>query len=59
VVSRGLREGPQGLSKSIDDLLARYADQLATKPADIAVLRSSPVRVRYLDYDWSLNDIMR
>ena len=44
---------------SIDKLLALYAEQLATKPADIAVLRSSPVRVRYLDYDWSLNDVQR
>jgi hypothetical protein len=52
------QQGHRGID-SIDKLLARYAQQLATKPADIAVLRSSTVRVRYLDYDWSLNDVQR
>ena len=52
------QKGHRGVG-SIDKLLALYAEQLATKPADIAVPRSSPVRVRYLDYDWSLNDVQR
>ena len=52
------QKGHRGVG-SIDKLLALYAEQLATKPADITVLRSSPVRVRYLDYDWSLNDVQR
>jgi hypothetical protein len=52
------RKGHRGVS-SVDKLLALYAEQLATKPADIAVLRTSPVRIRYLDYDWSLNDVQR
>ncbi len=44
---------------SIDKLLARYAEQLGSVPADRATLRAGPVRVRYLDYDWSLNDAGR
>ena len=52
------QKGHRGVS-SIDKLLALYAEQLATNPADLAVLRSSPVRVRFLDYDWSLNDVTR
>ncbi|MCZ4317150.1 DUF547 domain-containing protein [Comamonadaceae bacterium G21597-S1] len=52
------QKGHRGVG-SIDKLLALYAEQLATKPADIAVLRSGTVRVRYLDYDWSLNDVSR
>ena len=52
------QQGHRGVG-SIDRLLALYAEQLATKPADLAALRASPVRVRYLDYDWSLNDVQR
>jgi Protein of unknown function, DUF547 len=52
------QQGHRGV-RSIDDLLALYAEQLAANPADLAVLRTAPVRVRYLDYDWSLNGIGR
>ncbi len=52
------QKGHRGVG-SIDKLLALYADQLASKPADRAALRAGPVRVRYLHYDWSLNDITR
>lgn len=51
-------QGHRGIA-SIDQLLARYADQLAKIPADRAALRAAVVRVRYLDYDWSLNDAAR
>jgi len=52
------QKGHRGVS-SIGQLLALYADQLAATPAERAALRSGPVRVRYLDYDWSLNDVQR
>lgn len=52
------QKGHRGVG-SIDKLLALYADQLANTPADRAALRAGPVRVRYLDYDWSLNDVRR
>ena len=47
-------KGHKGLRK-IDDLLARYADQLADAPADRDRLRAGGVPVSHLDYDWSLN----
>lgn len=52
------QKGHRGVG-SIDKLLALYADQLTNTPAERATLRAGPVRVRYLDYDWSLNDIPR
>ena len=51
-------KGHKGLRK-IDDLLARYADQLADAPADRDKLRAGSVTVTHLDYDWSLNDTGR
>ena len=45
--------------RSIDDLLARYAVQLADAPADRDRLRAGGVPVSHLDYDWSLNDTGR
>ncbi len=51
-------QGHKGFRK-IDDLLARYADQLADAPADREKLRSGPVAISHLDYDWSLNDSAR
>ena len=51
-------QGHQGFRK-IDDLLARYADQLADAPADREKLRSGSVTISHLDYDWSLNDSAR
>lgn len=51
-------KGHRGFRK-IDDLLARYADQLADSPADRDRLRAGGVPVSHLDYDWSLNIIGR
>jgi len=51
-------KGHKGLNK-LEDLLARYAEQLADGGADRDTLRSGSVSIRYLDYDWSLNDISR
>lgn len=47
--------GHKGFS-SINDVVAKYADQLADAPADRALLRSGAVPIRFLEYDWSLND---
>ncbi|MBC8119969.1 MAG: DUF547 domain-containing protein [Burkholderiaceae bacterium] len=47
--------GHRGFS-SVNDVVARYADQLADTPADRALLRSGAVSIKFLEYDWSLND---
>lgn len=44
---------------SVADVAARYADQLADNDADRTALRAKSVPVRYLEYDWSLNDVGR
>ncbi len=41
----------------VQDVVAKYADQLADSPADRALLRAKMVPIRFLDYDWSLNDV--
>ena len=51
-------KGHKGLRK-VEDVLARYADQLADAPADREKLKSGSVTISYLDYDWSLNDVGR
>ena len=38
---------------------ARYAEQLADSAADRAALRAGGFAVKFLDYDWSLNDAAR
>ena len=50
--------GQRGI-RSLDDLIVRYADQLAVTPADRTQIRAGSMQVSYLDYDWSLNDIAR
>lgn len=47
--------GHKGFS-SVNDVVAKYADQLADSPADRALLRSGAAPIRFLEYDWSLND---
>ena len=51
-------KGYKGLHR-IEDLLARYAEQLADTAADREKLKSGLVTISHLDYDWSLNDIGR
>lgn len=51
-------QGHRGFRK-IDDLLARYAEQLTDVPAERERLRAGGVPVSHLDYDWSLNDLGR
>ena len=49
------QQGNRGIRR-LDDLVLRYADQLGLTPADRQQIRNGSVRIRYLDYDWSLND---
>ena len=51
-------KGHKGIKK-MDDVLARYAEQLADAPADRDKLRAGGVAISHLDYDWSLNDSAR
>jgi hypothetical protein len=43
----------------LPDLVARYAAQLADDPADRDRLRARSVPIRFIDYDWALNDLPR
>lgn len=49
-------KGHKGFS-SVADVVAKYADQLADVPADRAALRGKQVKIDFLEYDWSLNDV--
>lgn len=42
---------------SLAELGARYAGQLADTDADRAALRAGGAPIRFIDYDWSLNDV--
>ena len=53
---KDFEKGHKGFS-SINDVVVKYADQLADAPADRAQLRAGQTSVRFLDYDWSLNDV--
>ena len=52
------QQGHRGIRK-LADLVLRYADELGVPMTDRQPIRNGEVRVRYLDYDWSLNDIGR
>ncbi len=51
-------KGHKGFSK-VEDVFAKYADQLTAAPADREKIRAKSVSVTHLDYDWSLNDLGR
>lgn len=51
-------KGHQGYSR-VEDLMARYAVQLADNAADQDKIKAKTVPLSYLDYDWSLNDLGR
>jgi len=53
---RDFEKGHRGFG-SIQDVLARYADRLADTEPDRAMLRAGNVPVRFLEYDWTLNDV--
>ncbi|MGH8694806.1 MAG: DUF547 domain-containing protein [Burkholderiales bacterium] len=49
--SRGYRS-----IRSVPAFLATYAELLADRPADQALIRTEQAPLDYLDYDWTLND---
>ena len=51
-------KGHLGL-KRVEDLLARYAEQLTDVPAEQTALRQRSLPIAHLNYDWSLNDTGR
>lgn len=51
-------KGHKGFQR-LEDVLARYAEQLADAPTDRDKLRAKNVAISHLDYDWSLNDLGR
>ncbi len=52
------QKGHRGIG-NLNDLVLRYADALGVPMAERAAIRAGSVRIRYVDYDWSLNDIRR
>lgn len=54
--ARDFEKSHKGLS-SVNDVVAKYRDQLADTADDRAQLRSGKVPIRFLEYDWSLNDV--
>ena len=51
-------KGSRGIT-SVPQFLARYADILADEAAARAAVRQGQAQIRYLDYDWTLNDAKR
>jgi len=47
--------GYRGIA-SLPDFFARYAAQLADRPQDQARVREHKAKIRFLGYDWTLND---
>ena len=51
-------KGHQGFQK-VEDVFARYAEQLSGDAAVQAQLKARQLKPEFLDYDWSLNDAAR
>lgn len=43
-------------ARSVNAFLAAYASQLSKRPEDQQTIRDGKANLRFLDYDWSLND---
>ncbi len=41
---------------SVEQFLARYADRLADDPAQQKIIREQKAGLKFLDYNWGLND---
>ena len=52
---KDFEKGHKGFT-SVKATMARYADSLADKPEDRALVREQKADISFLDYDWSLND---
>ena len=48
-----------GGTSSVHQFLARYADFIADEAVGRALVRRGKLPIRYLDYDWTLNDVTR
>jgi hypothetical protein len=55
---KDFEKGHKGFT-SLKQTFSRYADLLADKPEDRALVREQKVEVSFLPYDWSLNDAAR
>lgn len=53
---RDFATGPAGAG-SAERYLARYAPLLADRPEDREAVAAGRVKLRFLDYDWALNDV--
>jgi hypothetical protein len=53
---KDFEKGHKGFA-SVKGAMARYADQLADKPEDRALVKAEKADIAFLDYDWSLNDV--
>lgn len=53
---KDFEQGWRGQS-SLEDFLASYADALALSGDALSALRAGQLPIRFLDYDWRLNDI--
>ncbi len=51
-------KGHKGFNK-LEDVMARYADQLADNATDREKIKAKNVPITHLDYDWSLNLVGR
>ncbi len=51
-------KGHKGFAK-LEDVFAKYADQVTANPSDREKLKAKTVSISNLDYDWSLNDAGR
>ena len=49
------RLGHRGIA-SLPDFMARYAEQLASEPAERERIKAKQADIAFLDYDWKLND---
>jgi hypothetical protein len=52
---KDFRRGYRGVS-TLEGFLAGYAAQLADTPEDQRLIREGKAKLRFLDYDWTLND---
>ncbi|HEU0199843.1 MAG TPA: DUF547 domain-containing protein [Burkholderiaceae bacterium] len=55
--AKDFEQGHQGFGSVQQDVLARYAEQLANNSTDRRVLENKQAAIRFLEYDWALNDV--
>ncbi len=55
---KDFEQGHRGFA-GLHDLVAKYAGQLADDAGDRARLRGTTVTIRFIEYDWRLNDVPR